>query len=231
MLFMKKINIVLSFVILILVYLIGCTSNPQTTPTTTLTPRQESFFDGFWIMPNGLTMYIHYDVYIVSTDQVVINYGIFTYSDTRIRLNWDRNAYTEFDYQKDDENFVVFDAYGNEFVLGMWRRDTNIDFEYNSINKIEGYWENRGVNKIRILQIMPNGMGFQLTCNSNLFLEVRAIIRYEGISPSEVNMTLDTEGMFPLEIPLEIIYERNSIRVGSRVGSGNTSTFLRYERQ
>ncbi|MDR0322082.1 MAG: hypothetical protein LBI28_11310 [Treponema sp.] len=224
---MKKINIVLSFVLLILVYLIGCTSNPQTTPTTILPTRQESFFDGFWIMPNGLTMYIHYDVYIVSTNQTVINYGIFTYSDTRIRLNWDRNAYTEFDYQKDEENFIVTNAYDNEFVLGMWHRDTNIDFEYNSRNKIEGYWENRDGNKIRIFQIMPNGMGFQLTCNSDLFLEVRAIVTYEGISPSEISITIDTEGMFPVKMPLGIIYERNAIKIGV----GNISTFLRYERQ
>lgn len=219
---MKKISIGLIFILLI-----GCTSNPQ--PTTS-TPRQESFFDGFWIMPSGQTMYIHNNVYIVtvSDNKVVINYGIFTYSDTWICLNWDRNAYTKFDYRKDEENFIVTEARGNEFVIGMWRRNKDINLEYNSGNKIEGYWENRDGNKIRILHILPNGMGFQLTCNSDLFLEARAIVSYEGISPSQIYITLDSEGMFPVKLPLKIIYERNAIKVIS--DTFNTSSLI-YEKK
>jgi len=217
---MKKIGIFLIFI-----FLIGCTSTPQ--PTTS-TPRQESFFDGFWIMPNGLITYIYNNVYFVSNNQTIINYGIFTYSDTWIRLNWDKNSSTEFEYKKDKENFIITKADDNEFVIGMWRRNKDIILEYNSKNKIEGYWENRDGNKIRILHILPNGMGFQLTCNSDLYLDVRAIVSYKRISPSEIYVTLDNEGMYPVTLPLNIIYEKNVIKTG--IGN-DSSGYLRYEKK
>jgi len=213
------------YIFLIFAFLIGCTSIPQ--PTTS-TPRQESFFDGFWEMPNGLITYIHNDVYFVDNNRTIINYGIFTYSDTWICLNWDKNASTKFEYKKDGENFIIIEADDNEFVIGIWRRNKDIILEYNDKSKIEGYWENRDGNKIRILHILPNGMGFQLTCNSDLSLDIRAIVSYEGISPTEINVTLDTEGMFPIRLPLKIIYEKNAIKAG--IGN-DSSNYLRYERK
>jgi len=224
---MKKISIILFFI-----FLIGCTSTPQPTAST---PQQVSFFDGFWITPSGQTFYINNDVYIMYDKQVIANYGIFTYSDTWICLNWNKDKYTKFDYTKEEDNIFVTKA-DNTFVIGMWRRikdikeikNINLELEYNSKNKIEGYWENRGGNKIRIFHILPNGIGFQLTCNSDLSLESRSIISYEGISPSVIYVTLDTEGMFPIKLPFNIIYERNAIKVG--FGNDN-SNFTKYEKK
>ena len=209
-------------IILILIFLIGYTSASQP-----LTSQQKSFFDGFWTTPSGQTFYIHNDVYIMYDNQVIVNYGIFTYSDTWICLNWNKNAYTKFDYIKEEENIFVTKA-NNIYVVGLWGRNKDINLNYNSKNKIEGYWENRDGDKIRILHILPNGIGFQLTCDSDLFLEVRAIVSYEGISPKEIYAIMDTEGMLPLKLPFKIIYEKNAIKVGF---GNDSSKYLRYEKK
>jgi len=178
-------------------------------------------------MPNGFITIVKNDLYTVSINGTIINYGIFTFNDTTIRLNWDRNAVTEFDYQIDGDNFIVINAEGNEFVLGMWQRNADIEATYNSDNQLEGYWENRDGNRIRILYIMANGLGLQLTCNNNLVLDVRATVSYEKITPNEIFLTLDTIGMFPIRVPMNVIYERNAIRIGT---GNDTTKFLRYVR-
>ena len=225
---MKKYRIILHLTVIFLIFISGCTTNTQSIKETMKQIlREKSFFDGFWIMPNGFITIVKNDLYTVSINGTIINYGIFTFNDTTIRLNWDRNAVTEFDYQIDGDNFIVINAEGNEFVLGMWQRNADIEATYNSDNQLEGYWENRDGNRIRILYIMANGLGLQLTCNNNLVLDVRATVSYEKITPNEIFLTLDTIGMFPIRVPMNVIYERNAIRIGT---GNDTTKFLRYVR-
>ena len=171
-------------IVVIMALLASCASS--TSPAVSLTPEPEAdtsaSFDGFWELPNGQFQIFKNNAFIlINNERTIISAGIFTYTDTQFKLNLESELYVIFDYVFESGNLKV-SGVGNEWAHGIWKK---VNYNNSSNNLLAGYWEYKSDNEIRILYILPFGIGTWYTCDIHYELIEKFNIRYEENNRSE----------------------------------------------
>ena len=168
----------------IMALLAACASSKSPAISLTLEPEADTSasFDGFWELPNGQLQIFEKNAFVLmSNEGTVINTGIFTYTDTQFTLNLESELYVIFDYVFESGNLKVSGS-GNEWANGIWKK---VNYNESSDNPLVGYWEYKTENEIRILYILPFGIGTWYTCDMYYDLIEKFSIRYEENNRSE----------------------------------------------
>jgi hypothetical protein len=139
----------------------------------------------------------------------MVDTGIFTFTDTQLKLNLDINFYVQYDYAFESGNLRVFGS-GPEWAHGIWKK---LNYTDSSDNPLVGYWEYTSENEIRILHILPFGWGTWYTCDLNYNLTDKSLIRYEDDNRSEFRHVINS-GDFPISFPVNYEFNRADLVVG-----------------
>jgi len=186
------------------VLLAACASQPAPSPDVDATP-----FDGLWELPNGqLQIFEKNSFILMDNKKTIIDTGIFTYTDTQFSLNLEKDFYVLFDYVFESGNLRVFGG-GSEWAHGVWKKANNTD---TSDNPLVGYWEFTSEDEIRILHILPIGLGTWYTCDTEYNLIDKSIIRYEDGNNREFRHVINN-GDFSISFPVNYGFDGKTLVV------------------
>jgi len=195
-----------SIIAIIMALLASCASQSVSSVTENLILETDvetaAPFDGLWELPNGQFKIIKENAFVLMSEDAVISAGIFTHTDTQIAFSTESELYAVFDYFFESGNLNV-SGIGNEWAHGIWKKTA---YSYSSKNKLAGYWECKSENEIRILHILPFGLGTWFTCDTSYELKEKSNIRYEENNYLEFRLILKGAD-FSISFPVKFQFD------------------------
>jgi hypothetical protein len=138
----------------------------------------------------------------MDNEGVKVDTGLFTFTNTQLYLNLEKNFFVQFDYVFESGNLRVSGS-GNEWAHGIWKK---INYNDSSDNPLVGYWEYISEEEIRILHILPFGWGIWYTCDLSYNLVSKSEIRYENNNTSEFRSVVNGD-YSPISFPVSFKFD------------------------